>query len=308
MKTKSFPGSYLFSLLIVFFFTSKTYAIPVTKRQQMVTDSARDLTSVDRWSPKASEGLTWQWQLQGQIKASKRVDMYDIDLFDAPQEVIDKLHRDGRIVVCYFSAGSYEGWREDWAQFFDFIEEDKAYEGDEPPFAGKMDGWDERWLDIREIALLTPIMQSRMALAASKGCDAVEPDNMDAYSNSGETGLELTYGDQIAFNKFIAAEAHAAGLSIGLKNDLDQLEDLVDYFDWALNEQCFEYDECDLYSVFTDVDKAVFGVEYHGCLCNFCAKARCSNLSWMKKKLSLRSWRRGCDDLLTRILCWFQFL
>ena len=41
------------------------------------------------------------------------VDMYDIDLFDVPRTTIDQLHADGRIVICYFSAGSYEDWRPD---------------------------------------------------------------------------------------------------------------------------------------------------------------------------------------------------
>jgi hypothetical protein len=65
--------------------------------------------------------------------------MYDVDLFDVPNATIDKLHNDGRVVVCYFSAGSFENWRGDWANFFVFIEVDKPYEGDESPFAGQMD-------------------------------------------------------------------------------------------------------------------------------------------------------------------------
>jgi hypothetical protein len=51
-------------------------------------------------------------------------------------------------------------------------------------------------------------------------------------------------------------------LSVGLKNDLDQLEDLVDWFDWALNEECASFNECGRLTTFTDADKAVFHVEY----------------------------------------------
>jgi Glycoside-hydrolase family GH114 len=81
---------------------------------------------------------------------------------------------------------------------------------------------------------------------------------------------------------------------VGLKNDLDQLEDLVDYYDWALSEQCFEFNECDRYSVFTDKDKAVFGVEYAGRFRRYCAKARKAKLSWMHKKLDLGVYRQAC--------------
>lgn len=61
------------------------------------------------WRP-APGTTTWQWQLQGRIDTSFDVDMYDIDLFDTPASTIRQLQRDGRTVICYFSAGSYEDW------------------------------------------------------------------------------------------------------------------------------------------------------------------------------------------------------
>lgn len=50
----------------------------------------------------------------------------------------------------------------------------------------RMDGWDEWWLDIKTpscLANIKPIMSARMAAAKLKGCDAVDPDNMDSYTN-----------------------------------------------------------------------------------------------------------------------------
>jgi len=67
-----------------------------------------------------------------------------------------------------------------------------------------------------------------------KGCDGVEPDNVDGYTN--DTGFNLTSNDQIQYNKFLANEAHQRGLSIGLKNNLDQIEVLEPFFDFAVNE------------------------------------------------------------------------
>jgi hypothetical protein len=82
-----------------------------------------------------------------------------------------------------------------------------------------------------------------MDLAKTKGCDGLEPDNVDAYEN--DSGFNLTSSNQIAYNTWLAQQAHARDLSVGLKNDLDQVKQLVDHFDWALNEQCWQYKECD---------------------------------------------------------------
>ena len=101
-----------------------------------------------------------------------------------------------------------------------------------------LDDWEgERWLDIRRLDVLGPIMEARMELCEDKGFDGIEPDNVDGYLN--DTGFDLTYEDQLRYNIWLANAAHEHGLSIGLKNDMDQAADLLAYFDWALNEQCF---------------------------------------------------------------------
>ncbi|MDY6972234.1 MAG: endo alpha-1,4 polygalactosaminidase [Thermodesulfobacteriota bacterium] len=124
-----------------------------------------------------------------------------------------------------------------------------------------LEGWpDERQLDIRRLYLLGPILKSRLGLALRKGCDGVEPDNGDGYTNS--TGFPLTFQDQLNFNIWLADEAHARSLPIGLKNDLGQINELLCYYDWALNEQCFQYNEWYLPVPFVNAGKAVFGVEY----------------------------------------------
>src|SRR3972149_750836 len=83
----------------------------------------------------------------------------------------------------------------------------------------------------------SPIMRERFDLCRDKGFDGIEPDNMDGYTN--DTGFPLTYEDQLRYNLWLAQEAHARGLSIGLKNDPDQGTDLVHDFAWALSEDCF---------------------------------------------------------------------
>ncbi len=233
------------------------------------------------WQP--APGTSWQWQLSDNeaIDTSFEVQMYDIDLFEAPQSVIDRLHADGRVVICYFSAGSWEDWRPDADDFPAAV------------IGNPLDNWPgEKWLDIRQIDTLAPLMRARLDLAVQKHCDGVEPDNVDGYTN--DTGFPLTPADQLAYNRFLAAEAHARGLSIGLKNDLGQIPDLLPDFDWALNEECFSYDECDSLTPFVQAGKAVFGVEYELDTADFCPQANALNFDFLKKHWELDAWREAC--------------
>ncbi len=235
----------------------------------------------DIWQP--APGAHWQWQLSGTIDTSFVTQMYDIDLFEVAPGVIDQLHADGRVVICYFSAGSWEDWRPDAATF------PAAVRGE--PLE---DFPDETWLDIRQLDGLGPIMRARLDLAVEKGCDGVEPDNVDGYVN--ETGFGLTAQDQLNYNLWLSVEAHARGLSVGLKNDLDQVADLVPFFDWALNEQCFQFNECASLLPFVEAGKAVFGVEYEGNPETFCPEANVLGYSWLQKRLELDAWRFDCSD------------
>jgi hypothetical protein len=198
------------------------------------------------WRP--LPGTSWQWQLTGTIDTSLQVAMYDVDLFTAPDSALHTLARRGVKIVCYFSAGTYEPYRPDV--------------GDLPRavIGKRVAGWlDERWLDIRE-PTVRALVRARLDRAVKRGCDAVEPDNVDGYAN--DTGFPLTAADQRTFAVFIAAEAHARRLSVGLKNDVEQVPELVAHFDWALDEECLEHDECDALAPFIAADKAVFHVEY----------------------------------------------
>jgi len=170
-------------------------------------------------------------------------------LFDTSSEFIEELHNNGKRVICYFSAGSYENWREDTNKFPERI------------LGNSLDDWeDEKWLDISNLSLLIPIMESRLDMAVDKECDAVEPDNMDGYMN--DSGFGLTFKEQLDYNILISELAHKRGLSVGLKNDLDQIIKLEPYFDFSVNEQCHRYNECDKLIPFIENGKPVFNAEY----------------------------------------------
>jgi len=238
-------------------------------------DAAQTASAV--WRPQAR--ATWQWQLTGKVDQSVNAAVYDIDLFDNDARVVASLHAKGRKVICYMSAGSWEDWRPDAAAFPAAVK-------------GRSNGWPgERWLDIRRLDLLAPILNARLDLCKAKGFDAVEPDNVDGYTNV--SGFPLTSDDQLRFNRWLADAAHARGLGIGLKNDVEQVPALVTHFDFAVNESCVTYNECRTLTPFVAAGKAVFHVEY-GKKTTFCAQTKALGLSSMIKRSDLGAYRQPC--------------
>jgi hypothetical protein len=230
------------------------------------------------WMPPLQS--SWQWQLTTPVDLRVNASIYDIDMFDNSASVVASIHAAGRKAVCYIDVGTWENWRPDASQFPSIIK-------------GRSNGWPgEKWLDIRRLDILGPIMAARMSLCKSKKFDAVEPDNIDGYSNS--TGFPLTYQQQLTYNKWIAATAHSFGLSVALKNDVEQVPDLEPYFDWTLNEQCFQYQECKSLLPFSQHGKAIFNVEYELGTSQFCTKANSMNFNSMQKDYDLDAWRVAC--------------
>ncbi|MBI5497765.1 MAG: endo alpha-1,4 polygalactosaminidase [Deltaproteobacteria bacterium] len=231
---------------------------------------------------------TWTWQLRGTLNESYDVQAYDVDLFDTPRETISRLKQSGRRVICYFSAGSSEDWREDDG---DFHFTDRGL---------PMAGWaGERWLNIRSETVMA-VMQARLARAVEKGCDGVEPDNVDGYANA--TGFHLSAADQRAFNRALANDAHRRGLTVALKNCGGLAPELVAYFDLSLNEQCHELNECGELQPFLDAGKPVFNAEYQPSyredpgLAELCARARADRTRTLVLALELDdSFRASCD-------------
>lgn len=231
-----------------------------------------------RWQP--APGTSWQWQLSKGVDTGVDAAVYDVDGFDTSAAVVASLHAKGRKAICYINAGAYEDFRPDRS----------AYPAS---LLGSGNGWQgERWLDIRRLDTLRPILGKRFDLCRSKGFDAVEPDNVDGYRN--DSGFPLTAADQLAFNRMVAGLAHARGLAVGLKNDLDQVPQLVGAFDFAVNEQCAEFGECDALTPFVARGKAVFEAEYNLPTAAFCPQARRLGFSALRKHLDLDAWRQTC--------------
>jgi hypothetical protein len=206
-------------------------------------------------------------------------------MFDATSAQVAQLHAMGRKAVCYVDVGTWENWRPDAKEFPKSV-------------LGKPDGgWPgERWLDIRQTAVLEPIMAARMQLCKKKGFDAVDPDNLDGYENN--TGFKLTYAEQLTYDTWVAAEAHSVGLTAAQKGDNDMVGDLNKVFDYAVVEQCWTQGWCDQFQVYTARNALVVDVEYGLPERTFTQKACPATAKFREnailKHLSLNAWIVTC--------------
>jgi hypothetical protein len=233
------------------------------------------------WQP--APGLTWQWQLDEELDTSVQVQVYDVDLY-VDQSVINELQARGVKVIGYISVGSWEDKRPD-ALHFPREVLGKDYEG-----------WPgERWLDIRRFDLLAPLMRARLDLCAAKGFNGVEPDNIEIHDN--DTGFPLIYTDQLAYARWLANEAHARGLAIGMKNAPDMLADSISFFDFAITEDAFHFGWIEKMLPFIDAGKPIFAAEYTDMQVDFeaaCAWGREHNVSFILKNRILTAFRVAC--------------
>lgn len=225
------------------------------------------------WQP-PPRTAAWQWQLQGKIDPSLRAWAYDVDGFEASKGDVRALHRRRRRAICYLDVGSWESYRPDKGRFPATVI-GKVYEG----FP------DERWLDVSRFQLFEKPLEARIAMCARKRFDAVEPDNVAGWEN--DTGFDITRGDQLRFNRWIASQVHARGMAVALKNDPKQVRQLVGAFDFAIVEECFQYNECGYYKPFIDRNKAVFEAEYELSLDEFCPAAKALGFSAIRKSYDL---------------------
>lgn len=186
-------------------------------------------------------------------------------------------------LICYTNCGAYE--KDHWNE--EIIDPVRG-----ELIGAQMSGYpEERWLDIRRLDVMRRLIGDKFTKAASLGCDAMLCDNVEAWTTGTDgqdekavrlyreqgldalkafaaenvkarTGFEISYDDQIAYNRMLSEEAHSRCMGIGLLNDVFQIPDLADDFDFALNEQCHHCGWCDLYQPFVGADKPVLHLEF----------------------------------------------
>jgi hypothetical protein len=298
-----------------------THAINVTAKNTFGTEVASHTWAVETLPPPLpcarDDGsacytppvaTTWQWQLnfdnnQTTINTAIKADMYDIDGYANDAATIATLKSlaghnvASRSVTCYITAGTLENWRPD-TELLDVEVLGNTYAG----FA------DERWIDVRLISQIRPWLEAKMDMCRAKGFDAIEFDNVDGWQPDNKTGLNITADDEIAFIVYMANAAHARGMSMALKSNVEQVPAVLPYVDFAVVEECFAYKECTRadpntdgqygYDDFINVGKPVFEVEYkkYSPTNNVCAKANALGFSTLYKKVDLNSYRVACSQ------------
>ncbi|MBM3136901.1 MAG: endo alpha-1,4 polygalactosaminidase [Chloroflexi bacterium] len=277
LSKRSIPMSLM--ILVTFLISCSTAPIIDYRINQPTPTAAQTW-----WIPAPGQRLQIQF-IDYPVDLTIQADIFDVDLFEIPQQTIDELHQNGKKVICYINAGAWEDFRPDADQFPSSV------------VGRDYDGWyGEKWLDVSRYYLFSRIIEARFDLAVRKGCDAVETDNVQNHLQP--TGFEITAEDQLSYNLWLSSLAHERSMGIGLKNNPEQVFDLLAYYDFAIIEDCAIYAECTDFRAFIDKGKAVFQIEYtdqFDSMKQFCAPSLEMAFGGLFKHRQLDSWVQFCE-------------
>ncbi|CAI7782224.1 unnamed protein product [Closterium sp. NIES-53] len=235
---------------------------------------AANVTSNGWFVPTPGTSFYWQISDTNLDASSHNEKVFDVDGFSVSASTISRLKTMGKKVICYFSFGTAEDYRGDYNHF-----PRSTLGGMVCQSQDCSEAWQgERWLDVKSTAV-RQVLEKRIQLAKRKGCDGIEPDNVDAYSGNimfkTISRFTITRKDQLNFNSWIANTVHKYGMSVGLKNAGALAPAyMAGLFDWALVEECNQYTDwsggewysgkygCDYANEFILRNKAVFVAEY----------------------------------------------
>jgi hypothetical protein len=261
----------------------------------------------------------WQYQLQAKPGVADDTGGIDVDICEPPADggscvtpevfdidlyvdtkvsgegnfvidtaAVDAIHAAGGHAICYVDAGDAETYRPDYLRFVAFDRRcDGCLIGN--PFSQVFP--DEFFLNLNndqgQRDFILKVNRARVKKCAGAGFDAVEWDIIDTYEDP-HSGFHISYRTQLKFNTRLANMAHELGMSVAMKNDPSQIADLLPYFDFAIVEECFEYDFCTGNPspgeiAFIDAGKAVFEVEYRLTRDTFCPEAADLGINSIKK-------------------------
>ncbi|CBJ30802.1 conserved unknown protein [Ectocarpus siliculosus] len=92
-------------------------------------------------------------------------------------------------------------------------------------------------------------------------------------------------------------------MHVGMKNAIELLGDLSDYYDFGINESCHVWNECGAYKIpFLDKDKPVFNVEYDADY-GICDEANEERLDTIFKEYDLNAAMCSCADSSRDVDC-----
>jgi hypothetical protein len=226
---------------------------------------------------------SWQLQLSSPVDTSVDVSFYIVD-GSAEPTLPQVLKAAGRTVACYVSAGTFEPWRDDADQFPARV------------IGRPLDDYpNERWLDVRD-ASVRSLMSARLEKAARQGCDSLQASSLEGYL--ADSGFELTLADDLDYARFLSAESHQRGLSLGLSASGELVALAEPSCDWGLAEECLLDADCDAWSAFRAAAKPVFMVEFGTAddAASLCPQAARLNFNLLIKRRALDAFRVACDS------------
>ncbi|RFZ90467.1 endo alpha-1,4 polygalactosaminidase [Mucilaginibacter conchicola] len=238
------------------------------------------------WQPKA--GVSFDWELDDiTANASFSGDVVDVDAFTTSAETVAALHAKGKKVIAYLSVGTLEDDRPDGSLLPAEV------------LGKKYTEWPhEKWIDIRQLDKIKPWLNSRINMILAKKFDAIEPDNLDGYTNT--TGFPLTEQDARNYMDYLITLAHENGLGIGQKNIPEVSADYAAKFDWALTEDAFKQGWQLQLQSYIKLNKPVFAVEYTDVTSQstfdnkYCPEAAKLGYTAIFKKRDLDAWVSKC--------------
>ena len=197
--------------------------------------------------------MRWDWQIGRtaplQRTGSNAVDIYDVDGFLTTRAEVTAIKTrwaastlDHPRAVCYLDL-AWEDYRPD------------STPGGAFPAAALGHIYfgfpEERWVDLRQLDALKPMLRERVAMCAGKGFDAVELDDIDSFDPPSTTGFHLTPGDARNFLAYAFNLIHQSGMTALWKNSPYLSWWGRQYADGAVVEECY-------------VDHACFAAQFQG--------------------------------------------
>jgi hypothetical protein len=238
----------------------------------------------EAYTPPPPSGDSWYWELDPPraglaglpatntgYPAPGSAHIWDTDLFQdsntssgrtlriptGASPVVSALHSAGHYSICYVEVGAFQTGYPDNADFArsDYGKRAKRYQ---------LQGYPNEWyFNIAgfkryvagEPSTLTGAavniaraLSKRFGWCALEGHDAVEPDDLDGYTNASATGAKgggwgLTRADAAGFERWIAYQTHVDGLAVFQKNDPANEAAAAPLFDGVITEECNYYSD-----------------------------------------------------------------